>query len=72
MTDELKQLASVAAFSQAYAIVDRYRYECLLERESRYDMASEILESDLYSGDKLKILELIFGIVREKKEGDEK
>jgi len=52
-------------------MVDRYRYESLLERESRYDMASEILESDLYSGDKLKILELIFGIVREKKEGDE-
>ena len=71
MTEDLKQMASVAAFSQTFAIVDRYRYESLLERESRYDMASEILESDLYDGDKLKILELIFGIVREKKEGDE-
>jgi hypothetical protein len=28
-------------------------------------MASEILESDLYGGDKLKVLEMIFGIVRE-------
>ena len=67
MTEDLKQMASVAAFSQAFAIVDRYRYESLLERESRYDIASEILESDLYGGDKLKVLEMIFGIVREKK-----
>lgn len=71
MTDELKQMASVAAFSQAFAIVDRYRYECLLERESRYDIASEILESDLYGGDKLKVLEMIFGIEKDEKEGDE-
>lgn len=71
MTEDLKQMASVAAFSQAFAIVDRYRYESLLERESRYDMASEILESDLYGGDKLRVLEMIFGIVREKEEGDE-
>ena len=53
-------------------MVDRYRYESLLERESRYDMASEILESNLYSGDKLKILELIFGIEKDEREGDEK
>jgi hypothetical protein len=71
MAEDLKQMASVAAFSQAFAIVDRYRYEGLLERENRYDMASEILESDLYSGDKLKVLEMIFGIEKDEKEGDE-
>jgi len=70
MTEDLKQMASMAAFSQAFAIVDRYRYESLLERESRYDMASEILESDIYSGDKLKVLEMIFGIVREEEKED--
>jgi hypothetical protein len=51
-------------------MVDRYRYESLLERESRYDIASEILESDLYGGDKLKVLEMIFGIVREEEKED--
>jgi hypothetical protein len=71
MAEDLKQMASVAAFSQAFAIVDRYRYEGLLERENRYDMASEILESDLYSRDKLKVLEMIFGIEKDEKEGDE-
>lgn len=72
MTEDLKQLASVAAFSQAFAIVDRYRYESLLERESRYDVVSEILESDLYGGDKIKFLEMIFGIEKDEREGDEK
>ena len=71
MTEDLKQLTSVAEFAQDYSIVNRFRYECLLKREERYDMASEILESDLYGGDKLRVLEMIFGIVREKKEGDE-
>jgi hypothetical protein len=52
-------------------MVDRYRYESLLERESRYDIASKILESDLYGGDKLKVLEMIFGIEKDEKEGDE-
>ena len=70
MTEDLKQLTSVAEFAQDYSIVNRFRYECLLEREERYDVASEILESDLCSGDKLKILELIFGIVREEEKVD--
>lgn len=42
----------------------------LYELRSEY-IASEILESDLYDRDKLRVLEIIFGIVREKKEGDE-
>ena len=72
MTEDLKQMASMAAFSQAFAIVDRYRYESLLERESRYDMASEILESDIYSGDKIKFLEMIFGIEKDEDEKEDK
>ena len=72
MTEDLKQMASVAAFSQTFAIVDRYRYESLLERESRYDMASEILESDIYSGDKIKFLEMIFGIEKDEDEKEDK
>ena len=72
MTEDLKQMASMAAFSQAFAIVDRYRYESLLERESRYDMASEILESDLYIGDKIKFLEMIFGIEKDEDEKGDK
>lgn len=43
----------------------------LYELRAEYMELLALLESDLYGGDKLRVLEMIFGIVREKKEGDE-
>ena len=68
----LERMTESAIFDQTFVTTRRGRYETLLEEESRYNLAAEILQTDLYIGDKIKFLEMIFEIEKDEKEGDEK
>lgn len=68
----LERMTESAVFEQTFITTRRGRYETLLEEESRYNLAAEILQTDLYIGDKIKFLEMIFGIEKDEDEKGDK
>ena len=66
------QMSYMAAFNSNYEIVPHIQYEIMMEKSTRFDLAAEVLQSDLYGGDKIKFLEMIFGIEKDEDEKGDK
>lgn len=66
------QLNYMATFNTNYEIVPHIYYEVLMEKSSRFDLAEEVVQSDLYIGDKIRFLEMIFGIEKDEDEKGDK